>query len=86
VNYIKQNRKRSKYAFIGFDVTYYFLNALLQYGNEFMYCLQNTKMDPLSSKLQFKKTLNGGYENQSVFIVRYKDFKMENVTDKIDDK
>jgi len=82
----KTEPEESKYAFIGFDVTYYFLNALLQYGNEFMYCLQNTKMDPLSSKLQFKKTLNGGYENQSVFIVRYKDFKMENVTDKIDDK
>ncbi len=92
-NFIKTFREsykiepeESKYAFIGFDVTYYFLSALLQYGNDFKYCLQNIKMDPLSSKLQFKKTLNGGYDNQSVFIVRYKDFKMENVTDKIDDK
>jgi len=78
----KTEPEEDKYAFIGFDVTYYFLRALQQYGNDFMGCMQNINIDPLSTKIHFKNTINGGYENQSVFVIHYKDYKMVDVTEK----
>ncbi|MCK4661415.1 MAG: LysM peptidoglycan-binding domain-containing protein [Bacteroidales bacterium] len=62
----------SKYCFQGYDITYYFLNALLNYGKDFRYCLNNYKVDLLQSFYNFKKVnKNSGYENNAIYLIEY---------------
>ncbi len=63
-----------KYAFLGYDATLYFLQALNDYGNGFSDCLENTNFHGLSNNFKFVKTNNGGYENQGATIFKYADY------------
>ncbi|MCK9618033.1 MAG: LysM peptidoglycan-binding domain-containing protein [Lentimicrobiaceae bacterium] len=72
--------EQSKYAFLGFDVTWYFLNALYRYGKDFGDCLSNMEIRTLETRFGFKSFGNDGYENQLGYIIRYKDYLMENVS------
>lgn len=77
------------YAFLGYDITMYFLKALREYGSDFDKCLENINNDILSIKFNF--TREGpvdGFENAHIFIFKYKNYekidvkeqmKMENV-------
>lgn len=78
----------TQYSFQGFDVVYYFLSAMKKYGVDFQYCLKNQENELLQSSYNFSKVnALGGYENNSVYLLRYtKDFeifKVKNVKEKI---
>jgi LysM repeat protein/ABC-type branched-subunit amino acid transport system substrate-binding protein len=66
----------SLYSFEGYDIVYYFLNALRKYGRHFQFCLQEDS--DLSNKkglvfnFSFKRVNNtGGFENTESFILKY---------------
>ena len=63
----------SQYAFQGYDVTYYFLNALKNYGKDFKHCLNNIEVKLLQSRYKFEKIYgdDGGYINTKSFLLEY---------------
>jgi LysM repeat protein len=65
-----------KYAFEGFDLVYYFMNALKDYGKDFPACLQNIHYSGLQSGYLFRKHTEGGFENEYVSIIKFQDYKM----------
>ncbi len=67
------------YAFLGYDVTFYFLNALAKYGRNFESCLPTYHVDLIQSDFHFSKSENGnGIMNKAVNIVRYnKDYTIK---------
>jgi LysM repeat protein/ABC-type branched-subunit amino acid transport system substrate-binding protein len=79
----------SQYAFQGFDVMFFFLTAMKNYGLDFQYCLPyHNNNNLLQSRYSFKqeKPFNC-YENSSVFLVRYtKDFEIIEVNQTLPEK
>jgi LysM repeat protein len=69
------------YAFLGYDITYYFLSALAKYGRNFEGCLSNHKVDLIQSDIHFVPAANGdGAINKTVNVVRYnKDFTITKI-------
>lgn len=63
-----------KYAFLGYDATFYFLSALRNYGSDFLKCIDAFDQPGLSNDLIFHKSPDGGYENQSSIIYKYQDY------------
>lgn len=83
-NFIRNYRERfagepevDKYAYLGYDATLYFLQAIYGYGNGFIHCIENLQYKGLSSNLIFIKTPNGGYENTGTSIFKYSDFRRQ---------
>ena len=68
----------SSTAFTGFDLTWYFLNALYYYGPGFESCLGKLKVHNMSTKFEFKRNSNGGYENSYLNMYQYNDYKVVN--------
>ncbi|NPA67797.1 MAG: LysM peptidoglycan-binding domain-containing protein [Chlorobi bacterium] len=72
----------SNFAFEGYDITYYFLNALRRYGRIFQFCLSPEDAFPnrhgLIYDFNFKRTgIYNGFENKDVFILKFDDnFKL----------
>lgn len=64
-----------KYAFLGYDATFYFLNALYYYGGDFLKCLESINCSGLSNDFRFYKVPDGGYENQSTSVYKYSDYQ-----------
>lgn len=76
----------SEYGFLGFDVFYYFLNAMKSYGPDFITCLPYMKVDLLQGDFMFRK-LNeeGGFENHGLSIIRFnKDYSIIKLNSPID--
>lgn len=69
------------YAFLGYDVTFYFLNALAKFGKNFENCLPSYHVDLIQSDFHFSPTENGnGTMNKVVNIVRYnRDFTISKI-------
>lgn len=68
------------YAFDGYDITYYFLRALMKYGKDFQSCLPYIKTQGLQTNFNFKKAgQNKGYENTFWEIYKYKNYKRINI-------
>lgn len=80
--FIETYRERYKaepenYAYQGFDVTYYFLTALQQYGEAFLQYLPLNKQSCLETNFHFTQfPSDSGFENRFVYILKYKDFKL----------
>ena len=81
-NFVKKFNERflaepelDKYAFLGYDISFYFLNNLLHYGRGFSRCLSNIEHHGLSTGFTFRKTENGGYENASSSVYGLVDYK-----------
>lgn len=70
----------STFALHGFDVGYYFFNALLNYGTDFYKCLPNfPEYHGLNLILKFSQlNKQSGFENSGVFIVRIEDLMAKN--------
>lgn len=64
-----------KYAFLGYDATLYFLNALYNYGSDFLKCMESINYSGLSNDFRFYKVPDGGYENQSTSVYKYNDYQ-----------
>lgn len=62
----------NSYGVQGFDVAYYFLNALNRFGKDFEDCLPFMKIKLLQGNYYFKKVSpSGGYMNQGVSEISY---------------
>lgn len=69
------------YAFLGYDITFYFLNALARYGRDFDACLPLYQVDLIQSDFHFAPVPNGnGTMNNVVNIVKYnRDFTITRI-------
>jgi len=62
----------SQFSFQGFDVAYYFMNALFTYGRDFRSCLPDYHMALTQMSFNFEKSAPmGGYTNHSLFVNSY---------------
>ena len=69
-----------KFSYLGFDVGYYYLGLLNDYGVNFEYMYMGVEEELLSRKFEFFKTgIESGYENHSTYIIRYNNFEKERV-------
>jgi ABC-type branched-subunit amino acid transport system substrate-binding protein len=67
----------NKYAFIGFDVAIYHGVAMTNFGKNFTPYYEQVKIPLLQSNYVLKRSdMNSGFENQSVFILKYEDYKL----------
>ncbi len=74
------NMPPSKFSVLGFDVGMYYLKLMNDFGTNFSLMLVEYQDEFLSRKFQFFKTgIESGYENHSVYLVRYKDFELQRV-------
>ena len=75
--YAKYKMYPSRYAFEGFDATYYYLQVLKQYGYRFSAYLPEAKFNSLKAKSCYQKIgIGSGYENKRVFILKYEDYDL----------
>ncbi len=65
----------SRYAFAGYDITLYFLNALYRLGPDFENCLQYNTIQTLETRFDFRKKESGSFENQRAVGYKYEDYK-----------
>ncbi|MDR1056614.1 MAG: LysM peptidoglycan-binding domain-containing protein [Prevotellaceae bacterium] len=63
----------TQYAFQGYDITYYFLSALKNYGKDFKNCVNNLDIKLLQSRYKFDRfdDKNSGYANTKSFLLEY---------------
>jgi len=68
----------SRYSLWGHDLTYYFVTALRDYGNNFPHCVQHHHPHVIQSNFNFLRISNwGGFYNHGLFILNFTpDFKM----------
>ncbi|HVA97854.1 MAG TPA: ABC transporter substrate-binding protein, partial [Bacteroidia bacterium] len=67
----------NRYVYQGFDVTFYCLNALKNYGINFVNNLPQLKMQGIQTSFDFYKTdIESGYENKAIYILEYKDLEL----------
>ena len=60
------------FGFQGYDVTFFFLNALYDYGRNFEDCLPYMQVDLKQGNYRFEKVSPfGGYMNQGVSVISY---------------
>lgn len=70
----------SKFSVLGYDVGMYYLKLMNEYGLNFELMLLGYQDEILSRKFEFFKTgIESGYENHSVYIIRYRDFQIQKV-------
>ncbi len=64
------------FSFHGFDITFYFLNALRNYGNNFCNCIPFLHLPLSQGSYHFERlSANGGFTNLGVSVISYqKDF------------
>jgi len=68
------------FAFLGFDVMYYYLNVLKNFGYNFSTHLPKITNAGLCLSFRYNSTgVGNGYENKNVFILKYIDFEMVRV-------
>ncbi|MDR0725761.1 MAG: LysM peptidoglycan-binding domain-containing protein [Prevotellaceae bacterium] len=61
-----------KYAFLGYDVTYYFLAVLRKYGVEFQDCISEFDSILLQSRFKLgRNNINDGFVNEGCFLLEY---------------
>lgn len=70
-----------KYAILGFDIAYYFLKAMHQYGNDMESHLPEIKYIPLQTGFKFERVNNwGGFINRKVFFVHFsRDYNLQTI-------
>jgi len=67
----------TKHAYLGYDIGWYFLTSLMQYGDKYISCLPAYKGNGLQFDFNFPVPKSGeGIQNQGVNIVKLQDFKM----------
>jgi LysM repeat protein/ABC-type branched-subunit amino acid transport system substrate-binding protein len=65
-----------EHAFLGFDIGWYFLQALMNYGTDFGPCLENMNLKGLQFDFRFLKDQPvNGYSNSVLRIIKLQDYK-----------
>lgn len=68
------------FSYLGFDVGYYYLSLLKNFGVNFEVMFLGVQSELLSRKFEFFKTgIESGYENHSSFVIRYQDSQKKRV-------
>ncbi|MCD4731917.1 MAG: hypothetical protein K8R74_15020 [Bacteroidales bacterium] len=67
------------YAFDGFDIGWYFLNALYLYGNNFSECIDDFDIQLIQTKYRFEQLKDNGTQNIYWDIGKYVDYKFIHV-------
>lgn len=63
----------TRYVFHGFDIAYYFMNALYRYGREFEDCLYQYDIPLCHSDYRFyRRNRDSGLENVSLYLLQYR--------------
>ncbi len=65
------------YAYHGYDFTRYFLDAMYNFGPDFLDCITEIRNPMLSSDFRFYEVPSGGYENTGVAVYKLNNFEME---------
>jgi LysM repeat protein len=66
------NNEPDRYAFLGYDVTYYFLAVLRKYGAEFKDCVSEFDSTLLQSRFKLgRNNINDGFVNEMCFMLEY---------------
>lgn len=69
---IQYNTEPSHYGFRGYDIMFYFLQAMKRYGPDFRDCLPAMRTDLLQADFLFRKSdYRNGLENNGISIVKY---------------
>ncbi len=63
------------YAFAAFDITFYFLSAMMKYGADFETCLPHHSASGLQIPFDFKRTDENGWENTALRIYRVDNYR-----------
>ncbi len=63
-----------QYAYDGFDIAYYFLNAMMKYGDHFEKCLPFYHSDLIQSNFKFLLYNHSGFENQYWNVYRFENY------------
>tara|TARA_B100001109_G_C18864147_1_gene475899 strand:- start:2683 stop:4500 length:1818 start_codon:yes stop_codon:yes gene_type:complete len=74
----EHNLLPEKYTFLGYDVGMYYLTLLHEYGLNFEVMFLGYQAEFLTHKFEFFKTgIESGYENRSMYLLKYEDFKLK---------
>lgn len=66
------------FTMLGYDIGFYFLSALKQYGRNFGNCINQVEAEQLLTRFHFQKTSSGAYVNTNCNIIQYgEDFSVE---------
>ncbi len=69
------------FSMLGYDIGFYFLSALKQYGKNFLQCIDQVEADQLLTRYHFLKAGNGGFVNNNFNLIRYKkDFTVAKIS------
>jgi LysM repeat protein len=69
-----------EFALLGYDVSHYFITLLDEYGPYMLSHLEKSNKNGLNVKFNFVKLgAESGYENQAIYIFRYKNFEKDRV-------
>lgn len=69
---VQVTTKGYNFSYLGYDITFYFLNALRIYGTNFPGCIEYYKPKMLMSDYDFKRDdAFSGFSNHSISIIRY---------------
>lgn len=85
INYYKKYRAKygtdpNKFGVHGFDVTYYFLSGLSRYGIHFDHYAPTFKGEGIQTNFNMFRSLEtNGFENISVFMLRYENFELKKI-------
>lgn len=67
----------SKYAFLGYDLGWYFLTSLMWYGENYLQCIAGNQGHGLQYDFNFASAGKGdGAQNQDINIIKLHDYKM----------
>ena len=71
-----------QFAFLGYDITFFFVSAMKKYGKDFGRCIPNFRMPMLQSDFRFEKIDPfSGYMNKHLDIYKYgKDYSISLIT------
>jgi ABC-type branched-subunit amino acid transport system substrate-binding protein len=81
-DFIRSFRERYKtepdpYAFQGYDIAWFFLSGLSEYGKGFIHCLNTLDYSTMHTHYSFEQsTTGGGFENSTVNVFLYQDYKL----------
>jgi LysM repeat protein len=64
-----------KYGFAGYDISWFFINAMYYFGNNFLNCLPKFETSSYSSNMWFKKSYHNSFENLHWDIIQYHNFE-----------
>ncbi len=69
------------YAYLGFDITYYFLYNLFLFDDHFFQCLESNPMPMMQTTYEFKRKSENSFENSYWNLLRYRGLNLYKVPD-----